>query len=327
MHSPSKHNIIDRWRRIRHTDSYHNVALFLLFVVLAAMFWLIMAMNDKASRTFDLRLRIVNAPDTVTFITMPPENIHVTLQDKGTVLFRSGIMRHPTIDINFPNYAANGRMRFSSADLTAAIKAKFGNTVTIASANPDSVNIRYTTEHGKRVPIQIVTDLQSAFGFVIGSPLKASAAYVTLYSADINLDTITRVRTSPVIKRNLSENTTVTLPIRTVPGVRAIPDNIRLYIPVEPLVRKQTIIDVTVDNVPPTEDILLFPAKIQVEYFVPMNRFDSQDLGFQIHADYRQIQNHASRRLHTRITHRPSYAVNPTLQTDSVEYTIIKKIP
>ncbi len=318
-------DILKKWRKIRRSDGYHNIVLFVVFVVLSALFWFILAMNDKVSRSFDIALNIVNKPDSVTFITDPPATFHVTLQDKGTVLFRSGVMRHPQIDLNFVDFASGGRFRLSAQDISAALKDKFGNSVTVASTSLDSLNVKYTTEPGKVVPLKIRTDLRPAFGFVIGKKLFVSNRMVRIFSTDVSLDTINFVESDIVIKRDLSETSIVNVKINPIAGVKIVPSQVRLKIPVEPLVRKQSIVEVTVDNVPPTKNLLLFPSQVEVEYFLPMNMFDSPVEGIEAHADYMEVADGVKQRIHVRVTEMPPYCVNPTIANDSLEYTIVSK--
>ena len=78
--------IREKWQNLRNSRGFHNVALYLVFVVIASLFWLVMWLNDSIQETFDVRLRIYNVPDSVTFIDNPPAGLHVTVRDKGTSL-------------------------------------------------------------------------------------------------------------------------------------------------------------------------------------------------------------------------------------------------
>lgn len=317
-----------KWNAIRQSPSYHNIMLFLVFVVIATGFWFITAMNEKVDGAFDIALRIVNVPDSVTFITEPPTKIHVNVQDKGTNLFRSGMSRHPQLTLNFKDFSQQGAFRVTPVDMTASLRSLFGASAQIISTSIDSISLPYTTEPGRVVPIKLQLDLEPVIGSVVSKTIKMSTKTVRLYSTSVNLDTISYVRAVPVIRRNLQETTNINVAIVPIPGVRIIPDHVKLSIPVEPLVKKQTLVEIKVLHVPSGESILLFPAKAEVEYFLPMNMFDSDPSGFVVTADYNDIVNSApgSNRLHVNVTRWPGYCEGVTIPNDSVEYTIVKKM-
>ena len=97
--------------RIVKSGGFHNALVFLIFVVIATVFWIVITLNDSVTDTFRVKFRVDNVPDSVTFITDPPHEIHVTLRDKGTNILRSGVMRDPTVNVNFRDYAHSGVFR------------------------------------------------------------------------------------------------------------------------------------------------------------------------------------------------------------------------
>ena len=94
-------NAKEKWIRLKKSAGFHNILLFVLFVVIASLFWIIMAMNDSAQVTLDVNMRIIGKPDSLTFINEPPQTIHVTVSDKGTSLLRSAFASNQVIQFNF----------------------------------------------------------------------------------------------------------------------------------------------------------------------------------------------------------------------------------
>ena len=136
---------LNKWEKIKKSSRFHNFLLFILFVVIASLFWLIMVMNDSVEDTVTLRLNIYNKPDSLTYINLPPEKINVTVRDKGTQLMRNGLGRTATLDINFREYADNGYFRLSNTQLYGIVKNKFGNSSQILSVSVDSMRLEYTS--------------------------------------------------------------------------------------------------------------------------------------------------------------------------------------
>lgn len=317
--------IRDRWNRIRTSRGFHNILLYLEFVGIAVLFWIVMAMNDNVTKNLNVKLKITNVPDTVTFITVPPESFHVTVRDKGTNLMRNGVMKHPEINVNFRDYASDGILHLTYTDIQTGIKSLFGNTVQISSCSLDSLRLRYTTNPGKRVPVIVSVDIAAASGYIISGPPIPETRGVSVYSDRDVLDTVMRAYTSRIVKRNLSQTTVVNVPMVPINGARIIPSSIKVTIPVEPLVNKETVVSVEADGVPSGEKLLLFPPTVTVSYFVPMSMFnDDDEIPIKVKVNYTDIFKTGGDVIPLQLGQYPDYIVNPELKSDSVEYAIVK---
>lgn len=317
--------IRDWLSRIVKSGGFHNALVFLIFVVIATVFWLVITLNDSVTDTFRIKFRVDNVPDSVTFITDPPHEIHVTLRDKGTNILRSGVMKNPTVNVNFRDYAHSGVFRLGKTDLSAAIKQKFGSGVQITSIGLDSLRLYYTTEPGKRVPVVVRVDISAASGYIISGPPVPVEKSVKIYSVNSEIDTVNHVYTERLVKRNLSATSYFDVKVAPIANVRIIPSVIRVEIPVEPLVRKEGFATVTAENVPEDESLLLFPAKVPVEYYVPMSIFSDETVPVEVSVDYMETKLRVGNKLAVKLKGYPEYVVNPELKTDSVEYTLVRK--
>lgn len=315
----------EKWRGMRASTGFHDFVLFLAFVVVAAFFWLVMSLNDNVSKTFDVDLRIENVPDSVTFINDPPASFHVMIRDKGTNILRSGTLADPQVSLNFRNYADDGIFRVTKADITSALKSAFGNSAQITELSLDSLRLHYTTEKGRRVPIVVISDVSAASGMVISGASKPLLRSALIYSYSEDIDTITRVYTQPIVRRNLSETTEVEVQLRPIPMVKIVPSVVKVRIPVEPLVKKESMASVSAVNVPEGESLLLFPNRVQVAYYVPMSLFSSDLVPVDVSVDYRDIYKYSGDRLPVSIHSYADYVESPQVFVDSVEYTLVKQ--
>lgn len=298
--------------------------LFILFVVIAAVFWFIMALNDSVEETFTVRLNIYNKPDSVTFISDVPQQLTVTVRDKGTQLVRFGIAEKKVMDINFREYAADGCLRCSNKEIYRLLRNDFGAGTQILGCSLDSIRLVYTTLPGRRVPVTVVSDVSAALGKVVGT-VTPSERSVLVYSDNQSiLDTIFRVYTQKIVRKGLKETTKARVNIAPLRNVRVIPSSVMVNIPVEALVSQHTMVSVTPVNVPAGNNLLLFPSSVDVNYYVPMGKVNNTESDIRIVADYLDIGSRGSRRIALRVAGHPKYMTNITLKTDSVEYTVVK---
>ncbi len=320
----SLHQLADKWRRFRETAFFHDAVLFLVFVGISTLFWIILALNDSAQDSFNVRLNIANVPDSVTFINDIPDKFHVGVRDKGTTLWRNHY-RRPTVSINFRDYADKGVLMFTHSDMQTALKSLFGTSAVITSTSLDSLKLVYTTNKGKRVPVDIDANITPASGSVIEGNPQASPSNVYVFGEQSVLDTIHLVSTQRITLNDLTENTSVTVKLNKIKNARVVPSTVEVKVPVEPLVRKEAMITITPINVPQNASLLLFPSKVPVDYYVAMSRLgDDDDPSIELQVDYRGILESRNGKLRVKVANYPERLQNLSLKTDSVEYTIVK---
>lgn len=299
--------------------------LFLIFVGVSALFWLILALNDSAQNHFNVNIKFINIPDSVTFISDVPERLHVSVSDKGTNLWRNGYLKKPTINIDFKEYSNDGVFRYSYNDLISSLRETFGGTATITSVSLDSLQLFYTTNPGKRVPIVVRCQVFPSPGSTLEGNIKASPGSVYVYGSKNVLDTIHVVYTENVVLRDISETTSREVKIQRIKDARPLPSKVELTVPIEPLVRKEAMITVDPINVPTGVELLLFPSKIPVEYYVAMSRLnEDNDEDIHLIVNYEDIFKSHGDKLKVEKQDYPERLMNLTLRTDSIEYAVVK---
>ena len=309
--------------RFRDSGRLKDFLVFLVFVGIASVFWLILALNDDAQKSFDVYLRVTNVPDSVTFINLPPNRLHVTVRDKGANLLRHKITGVPELSLNFDDFTEGDRFRVSHTGLMASLRHLFGSSAIVSSVMPDSLSLVYTTLPGREVPIKLNYDVTVAPGMVLGRPLL-STNMGKVYSLSKN-DTLRRLYTDKIVLRKLDKNTTVEVPLQASPGTRVEPAKIDVMFVVEQLVKKESDVLVEADNIPIGRGILFFPSRVRVSYYVPMSRYNENAAGdIKVEASFNEAVLSSSDKVAVRIVSKPSYMSNMELMEDSVEYTLVK---
>lgn len=313
------------WKRLRRSSRFRSILTFMIFVGIAAMFWIVLTLNDSVQDGCVVNVKIFNKPDSVTFISEVPKNIHVEVKDKGSSLMRTMWMKTPTLNLNFRELADNGQFICSRSDMMAALKETFGITATILSTSIDSLRLVYTDRPGKSIPVVVSVHADARAGYVVyGNPVS-DPVRVTAYGPREILDTLTRVFTKPYRESDLSETKIFFADLKSIRNVRLIPSSVKVSVNVEPLVAKEEMVPVVAENVPVDENLLLFPSNVRVSYFVPMSEFSSDKKPVRVVVDYDDLALHMGERLPLRLESvKGVNAVNPKLHTDSVEYTLVR---
>lgn len=301
----------------------HDLRLFLVFVGVAAVFWFIMALNEDVQTDFDVRIHVTGVPDTVTFITDPPQVLHVSVRDRGTALLRRKFTEPPVINLPYREFASDGRLRVLPSALMARLRAQFGTAAAINITSMDSISVIYTTAPGKFVPVRVVSDVTAALGKVVAGRPRPDVREVRVYAQRNILDTISYVSTENIVLRDLDKTSTFNVGIRPVRGVRIEPSRVKVTVTVEPLENRKAVVPVTAVGVPAGEHVALFPDKVEVAYLVPMSRSDDAAVPrFTVVADYTSASASA---IPLRLSSIPMEVEGANLVQDSVQYTLIKR--
>lgn len=304
-------------------NGFRKFLTYLIFVGVAAIFWFILALNDNIQDDFDVKIKVTNVPDSVTFISFIPRNVHVLVRDKGTSLWRTAIFQTPEVEFNFNEFASDGVFYISRGELSSGVKKAFGQSANVISVSLDSIRVDYTTLPPRRVPVEVNMDLTAAIGKVISSRPQVDPSGVQIYSSREGLDTITRVVTETLRAQNLEESKTYTVKLRKIPGVRIIPEEVKVNVEVEALIRREVTVPIQIDNLPEGVDILLFPSTAKVEYYVPMSKFGSADENIDVRVNYKDVES-GDKRLPLHLGHHSKEIVNSRILDSSVEYTMVR---
>lgn len=308
--------------RFKDSGKMKNFLVFLVFVGIAAVFWFIMALNDVVQNSYDVKITIEEVPDSITFINEPPSRLHVTVRDKGASLLHHRISGVPDLYLKFNDFVEGDRFRVSHGALTASLRHIFGSSATITTVSPDSLSLVFTRYPGKRIPVELDYDVTVAPGMVLGGT-KMSSRLVDVYSVTKN-DTLRRLYTDKIVLRNLDKTTTVDVPLLTKKGIRAIPSSLEVTFVVEQLIKKESDITVEADNIPLGQDILFFPSKVRVAYYVPMSHYNDNTDGIRVEASFNEAVQSRSDKVGVRIVSKAPYMSNMELLQDSVEYTLVR---
>ena len=295
--------------------------MFLLFVVISAILWSVLSLNEEEQYDLRMPLKITHVPDSVTLISTGPEALRASLTAKGTQLLKMTLGNVPTVNVDFRAYRSNGALHLTATDLKGLVRAATGGSQ-VSVVYPDSLLIPYTTHEGYRMPVtadyKVTAGPQAA---LVGRP-RLSVDTVGVYTASNALpDNFQAVTTEPIRLLGLDNTTTRRVKLIGPAGSRVIPDSVDITFEVEPLIFKSRKVVIEPVNVPDNIKLITFPAQIDVFYMVPMSQYTSGESRFRVVADYRKISP-TSGNVKLTLMNVPDKFQNVHLSADSAEYII-----
>lgn len=314
-----------RLRLLLRSSRGKDFFIFLLFICVSYVFWIIMALNDDTQRDLKLNFEITGIPSDVTFITEVPNNIQVSVRDKGSVLVNYLWSGAPSLKIPYKDFAYDevaDRIVMGELALQSRVRSSFGPSTNIINIRPDSLSLIITNRKPSLARVIPQIEASPVAQCVLSGPITVSPDTVKVYSARHLPIKAREIKTMKVVRSGLRDTLKFEVRLQPESGIRTIPDRVTVTIPVEPLISKTRQVPVALLHAPNPSDIVMFPSIVSVSYLLPMSQYNSENGVISVTADYRRRSNS---KIPLTLGALPDYYKGVELNTDSVEYLIEQK--
>jgi hypothetical protein len=202
----------------------------------------------------------------------------------------------------------------------------FGQTAQITAINPDSLHLIFTSRRPERLPLRVDSRINTLPNCALTGPVKAAIDSVLVYSPNGVPDNVHAITTVPVRLDDVAKSQVIRVRIQSPAGCRVVPDSVDLRINVEPMISRAIKVPIKAINVPSHTKLILVPGQIDVNYMLPMSKYDESTPKFRVVADYNSLDaDFSSNKIKIRLTHAEGNFINVYLAADSVEYMIERK--
>ena len=132
------------------TPATQTALQYLLFVFISFAFWSFVSLNDNIQYDIEIPIKINNIPDSSTIITNIPQQVNVSVMDKGVSLLKFIVGQRPEINIKFNDYILeDGMFYVSNTDLRRCVRSVFESSTNINNMSIEDINLKYTNLPGK----------------------------------------------------------------------------------------------------------------------------------------------------------------------------------
>ncbi len=300
-----------------------NTLTFLVFLAISTLFWLLTSLNDEIQKDYELGIEIDRLPKDMTLLsnqgTLP--KVTVSVRDKGISLLSKQLLGTSTLHIDYRDFYDNdnGRLSLTESQLNSNIRQIFGSTSTITNLSPDSLSISYTTLPPIKVPLIVKTRITPKPQFILSGQVIPSTDSVLVYMSPDFDSEMSALSTEIISMSNINDTTTVTAQIIKPAGCRTVPSEIKVTIPVEPLVTKSFDIPVEAVNLPEGLNIVTFPSTVKFNCLVPMSIYNSASYPVKAYADYAKRQDNI---IPLELSILPDNYHSGTISPQNVEYVL-----
>jgi hypothetical protein len=297
---------------------------FLFFLMLSAIFWLILTLNENYEKELKIPVRIVNLPRNVMLTSASVDTVRATVNDKGWVLLNYMFGEYKQqVKIDFKSYDKTyGKGVVPNADLKRAIEQSLESSSKVTGVKPEKLEYFYNNGERKRVPVHWNGRVIPEQLYFI-SHVKYSPDSVDVYASREKLDSIRLVYTEPLNYVGFRDTLEVECKLAHAADVKVIPERINVVFHTDLLTEESIEVPIKCINLPAGKVVRTFPSKVQVNFVAGVSQIRHlSPEEFTVIADYREIEQKGSEKCNIYLKEVPQGISRATLTVKQVDYLI-----
>ena len=298
--------------------------MFLFFLLLSAIFWLALTLNETYEKELKVPVRLYNIPKNVVLTSAEVDTARIVVRDKGWQLlaYMYGENR-PNISFNFKQYdRGNGGGVITTVDLRRQIEKRVELSAKIVSIKPDKIEFFYNNGERKRVPIQWTGRVIPEQLYFISNTLYTPDS-VDVYASPNKLDSIRFVETEPLNYVGFRDTLTLTCKLMHASDVKIVPERASITFYTDVLTEESISVPIGCVNLPNGKVLRTFPAKVKVNFVTGVGEFKTlQPEDFDVVADFLEIEQTPSDKCNIYLRSVPQGISRATLSIKQVDYLI-----
>lgn len=321
-------DIIKEVRSFFKTISWKKILTFLFFVLLATIFWLMQVWRQDFDTEVTIPVKYVNIPDSVIFDNSFTNVIEVGIKDDGAATLRYFFTkRNDSLVIDVRNLIQGSKEKvIQGGAYEQLIRTKLFASSKLISYSPSKLTFNYAILHQKKLSVLYDGYVNLAPGYLLDGDLSINPDSVMVYGSKAALDTLKYVLTTDDTLDNVTSTRVVTVPMNPIKGVKFIPKEVSLTIPVDEFLQKEVEVPVVCVNLPPTLDIKFFPSSVKIPFFVGLKRSNAiKAENFKVIVNYDDIKDVNKPSIPLRIAESPDYVQTKLPIPSEVEFVLEQK--
>ncbi len=309
--------------------SRKRMVIFSVFVVIAAIFWFLSAMNQVYTTRIDYKVKFINFPEDVRPASAVPEKLLVTIKGFGYDLIgKTGNASHP-LEIDIKKYAVRDKNDKSKLILsTHLLSNSFFSDATginIVSVDPEIITFKVEKLKTKKVPVKATLDLSFEPLFMQSNNISLIPDSLTVSGTEKTIKKILFVETDSLKFSDLSDTLTIFADLKKINGIRFSKNKVKIIVPVEKYTENSVNVPLQVKNCPDSLKLITFPDEIKVTYKVVLSQFKFvKNKDFILTVDYNDIKTNHPDKLKITIDSYPEFIKSVQISPEYTDYIIEK---
>lgn len=303
--------------------NWKNILLFFGFSIVAFIFWLMLFFQRDIEATYKIPLKYTNIPDDVVFDTSLPNDIEIRVADKGSEIFRYTFVLNDSVEIDIDKYKEERINNLQGTELTQLIRTQLSQSTNLKAYYP--INISLATSKLQKKELKVVFDgvISTSRSNLVADSATFVPETVMAYGSQSQLSEISSAVTEYTLFNNLKATSQLKVKIMPVGGIKFVPNEVEIYIPVLEYTERKFEVPITVRNAPDDIDVKFFPSQTEVSFSVTLDEYKKiAPEDFEVQLDYKKFFKNENGRVDLELSENPSAIRNVKLSPSSVEFLL-----
>lgn len=310
------------------TFPWKNMLFFLFFLMLAFIFWLMLFFQkENVEGTYRIPLKYTNVPEDVVFNNVLPEFIEISVADNGVEIFLLDIKKKDSLELNIKELTEGGTTELQGDQYRQLIRSRLAPNTNIRGYYPMSISLATSKLERKEVGVVFDGEITTSRANLVADSTMFIPETVMAYGSGESLKQLKTAVTEYTLFKNLKATSQLPIKINPVKGVKFVPSEVEIYIPIEEFTERTFEIPITASHVPANLDVKFFPSRVKISFSVTLEdykKITAED--FEIALDYRNFHENEGGRVELKLTKNPPSAKNTRILPSSVEFLFENKI-
>lgn len=303
------------------TVKWKNLLLFLFFLLLSFIFWSMLFFQRDVEGVYKIPLAYANVPHDVVFDEPLPEYIEIRVADKGLEIFKFDLSKRDSLVVDVEEYKDSRVNVLQGNQYMQFIRTRLAPSTQLRGYSPASISLQTSKLQSKELTVTFDGEIATNRANLVADSATFLPEKVMAYGSQQQLNELKTATTEYKVFNNLRSSSQYTINIKPITGIKFVPDEVEIYIPVEEFTERTFEVPITVRNAPEGMDVKFFPSRVNVSFSVTLEEYKkiaSED--FAIRLNYNDFKSNDDGRVELELTQKPSSVVNPRLSPSSVEF-------
>ena len=271
-------------------------------------------------------VRFVNFPQNKAFHSLQSDTVKLQVEGTGWQLLFSKLRIKPqSVDINLKGL--NKQSFISLSDQLSYINQQFASSQKVVYVQPDTLYFDFSSRVVKKIPIELVQNIQFKSQYGISDTVHITPDYVTVTGPMEDLALMDSWKTDSLKLKDVSGSirTMITLRRPSNANINIYPGIADLIMLVDEFTEKTIEVPVTVLNNKDFHNIKLLPDKIKITFMTALSSYAKIDRGyFEATVDLNNWRDKGYKQLPVKLTRFPDFCELVKIEPQNVDFIIQK---
>ena len=316
---------------LRTSLSRRKVTVFGSCLLLASLFWILLAFNDHYSTKIRVSISYINMPENRMLIEKLPQTAEMLVNGSGYDLIAYIIRPNlANIIIDGRYIGVNEASKTGQAFVTTTSSIDFFNRehfdIKALNILPDTIFFSFFERGIKKVPVHLNRYFTFDRQFSLSDSINLNPDSILISGPFATLDSIKRIETEPLILNELNKSGDYTVKIKkTSKLITYAPMEVGVHLEVDKFTEAELEVPISIEHETLGDSLEIFPKQVKITYLVSLHNYNKVNPKlFRISADAFDIRNAKNANLRLNVKQFPPYVQGIRIEPETVEFIIRK---